>query len=563
MSRSFIPGSTMYEKVGNGNVYDYFVNNTKQYGDYPAFQHGYRDHMRSELLADVDALAAYYKYDLGYQPGDVYTVFMSTSIEAMILFMALNKIGVIVNFVHPMLPPDNLDEIISFTGSKGIVLLDKMAAGYAEVAAAHSLPVMLCDFAAYALPDKFSAQPQGAAVDSLRAAGIDFISYTDAIKRGLGKNADSVRECGDEIAVYMQGGGTTGKSRTIMLTNKNLNNVVYMCGCINEKPEHVGIDTDIGCMPFFHAYGFCVGGLSSLVKGTKMVFLPRFDADKFIEIMKLNHVVQFNGVPNMFKKLMEHPDWDGPQLAALRIAFGGGDDLGAVFLNKFTDVCKKNGSIAELHQGYGLTECCAIVLTNPIDWDKEGALGKPLPGLRVEVWDEDHKPVPNGTVGEIAISGPTVMKGYLNHDGIENDGIYFTEDGTRWVLTGDLAYKDDDDFFFFAGRKKRVVIISGYNVYPVDIEKVLMEMPFIKESCPVQGFDEKGKKLIRLYVVLEDDATEDKDHYSKIITEKCAEKLSKYSVPRDIRYISELPRTRVQKVDFMQMTQFSPSDPIF
>lgn len=563
MSRSYIPGSTAYHPVGDFNVYDYFVMNTEQYGDYPAFQHGFRDHMRSELLNDIDSLACYYKEELGLKQGDVYTLFLSTSIEAMIIFMALNKLGVIVNFVHPLLPAENLKDMIEFTKSKGIVILDKMAAPYASVIAQTNQKAMICSVPTYAVPFKFSVKPDEKATEAFEEKKVDYIAYNKAVEMYNGKTCDGVKECSKKLAVYMSGGGTTGKSRTIKLSNFALNNVIYMCGCINEKPEHPGIDTDIGCMPFFHAFGFCVGGLSSLVKATKMVFMPKFDADKFIEIMKLNHVVQFNGVPNMYKKLMAHPEWDGPHLASMRIAFGGGDDVGAAFLQKFNETFKRNHSIAELHQGYGLTECCAIVLTNPIDANKDGSIGKALPGLTVQIWDDDHNELPNGEIGEIAISGPTLMEGYLTEDGPIDEGLYKDENGRKWVLSGDLAYRDDDGFFFFVGRKKRVVIISGYNVYPVDIEKVMIDIPFIKESCSVQGFDKDRKKLIRLYVVLNDGENGDKKEYKRIITEACEKKLSKFSVPRDIRFIDELPRTRVQKVDFMRMTQLKPEDPIY
>ena len=133
-----------------------------------------------------------------------------------------------------------------------------------------------------------------------------------------------------------------------------------------------------------------------------------------------------------------------------------------------------------------------------------------------------------------------------------------TEDGTKWVLTGDLAYIDEDGYLWFMGRSKRLVIISGYNVYPGDIEKLLTELDFIKESCAVQGFDAEGKKLIRLYVVA-DGADENAEEYNLQIIELCSARLDKFSVPRDIRYIDALPRTRLEKVDFMSLTENEPT----
>ena len=272
MPREYVPGSVMYKAVGDFNVYDYFLMNTEQYGDYPCFQHNFRDHMRSEFINDADALSLYYKKTLGFTAGDVYTMFVPTSIEAMILFMALNKLGVIVNFVHPLVNPQRLSEIMDFTKSKGIALLDSTFPSYAEMIASKNVPVLLCNFATYGVPDKFAPELNAAATEAAEKYGCTVKAYNAAVKDFNGLSEEGIKNNSKSIAVYMHGGGTTGKSRTIKLSNFALNSVVYMCGCINEKPNHPGIDTDIGCMPFFHAYGFCVGGLSSLIKATKMVF---------------------------------------------------------------------------------------------------------------------------------------------------------------------------------------------------------------------------------------------------------------------------------------------------
>ena len=170
------------------------------------------------------------------------------------------------------------------------------------------------------------------------------------------------------------------------------------------------------------------------------------------------------------------------------------------------------------------------------------------------IWDDDCRPVPNGTVGEIVISGPTIMEGYLTPDGPKDAGLYTDENGVKWVRSGDLGYMDDDGFFYFAGRKKRLIIISGYNVYPVDIENLMDTLPFIKESCAVRGFSE-GKPLVKLYVSLKDKG--DEEEYRKIITETCEKNLSKFSVPRVIEFMHELPHTPLEKVDFMALEEMS------
>ena len=553
----------VFQPVGDHGIYDYFLMNTAHLGDYPAFQHRCRDHMRSELLADIEALACYFSEELGLGKGDVYTVFAPTSAESMAVFMALNKLGAIVNFIPPFFPAQTLMDVMTFTKSKGLAVFDSASVAAAAAAGELKVPMMVCTAECYAVPDKTEAAYNEAYLNTLNAAGIPYALYTEEITRYRGRSVPGIKNNGADVAVYMYGGGTTGQSRTIMLSNYALNAVTYTCCCTNGRPEHPGLDTEIGCMPFFHAFGFIASGLEPLVKGAKIILLPAFDPGEFIALMKLNHVVQFSGVPNLFRKLCAHPEWDGPHLASMRICFGGGDDVGPSFMQKFNETFAKNGSPALLHQGYGLTECAAVVIKNLRGLNRNGSIGKPLPGIRVELWDENKRPVPDGSIGEIAITGPGLMEGYLTEDGRLGEGLYTDEHGVRWVLSGDYGHKDADGFFYFDGRKKRLVIISGYNVYPADIERVVTELPFIKENCPVQGFDENGRILVRLYCVPDEAAEGTEEDWRNRIAAQCARRLPRYAVPRDIRFIKALPRTRVQKVDFMKLRQNTPEDPVY
>lgn len=548
--------------VGNHGIYEYFLRNTDRFGDYCVFQHRGKDHSRSELISDIEALACYFR-SVGLLAGDVYTVFAPTSMESMAIFLALNKLGVIVNFIPPFFPSGALREIMRFTGSKGIAVFDSVDPDCLKPVGERNIPLMLCSMETYAADDKSDVTYAPQTVAALEANRITYAKYGDALRRYAGRTTESLTGNGKSVAVYMYGGGTTGQSRTIQLSNFAINIVTYMCCCTNGRPAHPGVDTEIGCMPFFHAFGLIASGLEPMVKAAKIILLSHFDSDEFIGLMKRNRVVQFSGVPNLFRKLYDNPAWDGPHLADMQICFGGGDDVGPGFMRHFNDTFAKNGSPALLHQGYGLTECCAIVLKNLRGQNREGSVGKPLPLFRVEIWDEDHKPMPVGAIGEIVVSGPALMEGYLTKDGRMGDGLYTDEEGTRWVLSGDYGHRDADGYFYFDGRKKNIVVISGYNVYPADITHVLTELPFVKESCPVQGFDENGRVLVRLYVSLQDSATEDQEVYRRLITEECAKMLPKYSVPRDIRFLRALPRTRVQKIDFMRLTQQTPDDPIY
>lgn len=540
------------------------ANQNRVENDYVAFQHYGRNHTKSEMQNAIEACAAYYKNEIGVKRGDCYSIIAPTCMEAVIIFFALNKLGAIVNFVHPLLPAANIAEIMDLTKSKGVVLFENtcVVPGVLEMLGKRGVPALLICPKAYAYPaiSMVSADEKIAAAISANIEKWD--TYMDVVGKYSGVVVDGETGLGDEVALYMNGGGTTGKSRTIQLSNRAVNRLVYMLCLTNYPINEIGVDTEIGCMPLFHAFGFCAGCLTTINKGAKAVFFPKFDADQFIDVLKRERVTEFNGVPNMYRKLLAHPEFDGPHLASIRIIFSGGDDLRPAFLDEFRAVLRKNGSQAQIHQGYGLTECCAVCTNNRAWANKDGTIGQPLPGNDIEIWNDENEPVGYNTIGEIVIHGPAMMEGYLLENPGDDDGIFVDANGKKWVKSGDLGYYDEDGFLVFVGRKKRVIIISGYNVYPGDIEKLLTEVEEIRECCNVQGYDKDGKVIVRMYTCLNNPDI-DKAAFEKKICDLIADRINGFSVPREFVYIDELPRTRVDKVDFMRMSQFNPTAPVF
>lgn len=545
------PFSNMIESK-NYNCYEFYLAATEKYGDYKQAQHMDEMVMRSKFICDVEALAAYFKKDLGLKRGDVYSIFVPSDIESFTAFYALNKLGVIVNFIHPLLPDEALIETVKESGSKGIMVLGLLGLKQHNVDAVNSLglPILLCRCSDYASPAKKAAAGAGEALLEKILGYKNATLYCDVVKKYEGRTVEGcVNNC-DDIAVYLNGGGTTGKSKTIKLTNKAINENVHKLGYIDHI-EDPGEEAEIIILPFFHAFGLVVAGHMALCNAARIIPLMQFDAKLVLKLYKNNKVVGIGGIPNMFKKLYNTPGFDGPHLKDTRMMFVGGDDLSPAFLEAFNGMLERNGTSARLRQGYGLTEVGSVCCVNTNWVYKDGSIGKPLEGLRMEIWDDDHKEVPLGEVGEIVISGSTLMEGYLTEDGPKDAGLYYDEEGTAWVLSGDLGYMDEDGFFYFYGRKKRVIIISGYNVYPVDIENLMDTLPFIKESCAVRGTTADGKPLVKLYASLKTKG--DEEEYKKLITDACAKNLNQFSVPREIIFMDELPHTPLEKVDFMKL----------
>ncbi len=564
-----LPQLTMAEILpdyGNMNLYEYLKACTIGIReDYPILQFKLRDIMRSEFYNDVDAMAVYFREELGMKAGDAYSLFMPNSVEEVVCLYALNKIGCIANLVHPLFPPEAMKASVTYTKSKGILLYEMFLHQHAEILKTiEGLDIIITSPLLYAAPapKKAYIRPDEKFMAIANAHGLQVKFFGDILKKYEGQQTEGLYRSGDYTAVYMNGGGTTGVSRFIMLSSTALNAVtINALGVATPAPQYQpGELCKVLALPFFHAYGLCGGLLTTLVSGWKAVLMARFEPDEYITNFKANKCYEVIGVPNMFRKLLDYPGFEGEHLKYLRYAFAGGDYVPLDFLDRFNKIMAKWGSEATLMPGYGLTEAGAVDCINPPWQTKPGTVGKYMKTIRAAIFDEEQNELPYGTVGEIAFTGNTLMKGYLMPDGRLGEGLYTDKDGRQWVLTGDLGKIDEDGFITFVARKKRVIIISGYNVFPADIENLLEPLPFLTECCAVQGYDEEKKPIVRLYIVLSPSADESKlEEYKKTITEMCAT-LDQFSVPRDIRVIDALPRTRLEKVDFLKLTEAKPDD---
>ncbi len=534
------------------NCYDYLKECTSIYDDVWMMQHFGVKYRKSEIFRDIEALASYFQNDLGLKQGDVYTVFMPTTVQSIIAFYALNSIGVIVNMIHPLMSTDFLKEQLESVHAKGVMVLDLLSKDHVETINNSGLPCVVCRSSDYSKGfKKFGTKIGEALIKALFPKFKKATYYKDALNYDKKPvfSTDNV----DESAVYLNGGGTTGKSKTIKLTSRAINELVYRVSDLDEIHDP-GNEAEVIVLPLFHCFGLCVAVHMALCNSARIIPMMQFNSKIFVNLMKKNKVVGIVGIPLMFQKLMRQKGFDGPHLKNMRIMFCGGDDVSEAFIQEFNTYFEKWGSDARLRQGYGLTEIASVCCTNTNIDNRDGSIGKALRGVTIEIWDDDKKPVPNGTVGEIAISGPTIMSGYYT-DGEEADdyGLYTDENGVKWVLSGDLGYKDDDGYFHFSGRKKRLILIAGYNVYPTDIEKVVGDLPYIKDCCAVQGYNEAGKPLVRLYASLFEKADEEK--YKEEICDVCLKNFSKYYVPRDIIFLEDLPQTPLMKIDFMKLTK--------
>lgn len=539
----------------NLTCYDYLKVCAKKTGDYTAVLAFGSKIKLSKIISDIDALAAYFN-SIGIGKGDSVTIFLPNVAHAFTTFYAVNKIGVIANIVHPLTSPEGLKESMDMTKTKAIFILDILAAKYADVLNESGVPCIICSNSDYLIAPvvpafKIFEKVKGKGIENIK----NTVKYSKAVSIGSKKSCVECHD-GSAVAVYLHGGGTTGKSKTIMLSSNNLNNLAEKLNTL-DIPHKAGDEYSLMVLPIFHAFGLGIAMHFPLTHGFTSIPMPQFDAQTACKHLKKHNVTFVLGVPNMFKKMMEDKGFDGPHLKNLRLVFCGGDVLPERLVKEFNKTVAKNGGKGKLFRGYGLTEVSSVCTVNTYDNFREDSIGKPLGDIVVQVWDEKRQEVPAGTTGELVIKADTAMIGYFNGDNtVKDDGVYVDQDGNRWVMTGDLGYKDSDGFVYFTGRKKRMIIISGYNVYPIDIENVVLQLPFVSEVCAVQGYL-KNKPCVKLCVTLK--STMDKDEASETILAYCKKNLAKFSWPRKIEIMDSFPRTKMAKIDFMKLSDtFDP-----
>ena len=538
-------------KPENRNCFEYFCDCTKDFGVYDVAESFGNLISRKKFINDVESVAGYL-HSKNIKKGDVVTIFMPNIVQSFVAFYAVNRLGAIANIVHPLTPADTLEEIIKTTRSKVIFVFDLIMEPYVETLRKINRLVIVCSSSDYAPAVKKQALKVFEKIKVKSKAPSSTTANFRTISN-LSFKAPKVEGNGEDDAVYLHGGGTTGKSKTIRLSNNNLNALAHKLSYLDE-PHAPGEEFSLIVLPLFHAFGLGVALHFSMCAGFTCIGMPSFSADKANKYIKKHNVTYIVGVPAMYKKMYEAPNFDGEHLKKLRLLWAGGDIVSDTFMNAFNSKLAKWGAKGRLYRGYGLTEVSSVCTANVRGANKENSIGKPLDGLTIEIWDENKNKLPPNTIGEIVITGSTVMLGYYNSD---EQGVYVDDEGKRWVLSGDLGYVDEDGYFFFTGRKKRMIIISGYNVYPNDIEQEVLKLDYINEACAVQGYID-SKPVIKLFVSLTE-PTAHPEETRKCIMEYCNTKLEKFSRPTTVTILDALPKTKMAKIDFMKLTDTPPT----
>lgn len=505
------------------------------------------------LIAEIDRCASAL-LALGVRPGDSVTLSMPNVPNAVILFYALSRIGARAVMTHPLSSPTELQHYITQTGSRWAVTMDMFFGRFREALADTGLTTLLiARFSDYLSPAKrlgFKIT-RGRKIGPVPTDDPRILLWNDFVRAAEPAGRYQREADIHDSAVVLFSGGTSALPKGIELSAANFNALAVSMRSITRIQPGESV---LAILPVFHGFGLGLCVHTPLTVGASSILVPEFSAAIYIDNLVKYSPSYIAGVPTLFQALLQHPRFAKVSFAGLRGAYCGGDALTGSLKHRFDTAITAQGSRVELMEGYGLTECVTACTVSPPNHYREDSIGIPIPGMRVKVVDGASVELPYGEEGEICVTGPTLMNGYLNDPEATATTLRAHEDGRIWLHTGDIATMDADGYLYFKGRQKRIIKVSGVSVYPAQVEQVLEAHSAVRRACVVGAPDEYQMSSVRAYVVLTE-GTDDSPQTRDDLLAHCRKHLMNWAVPRTIEFRPDLPTTLVGKIAYTKLEQ--------
>jgi long-chain acyl-CoA synthetase len=524
----------------------------------PAYEFYGKKTKYHELMDRIELTAKAFS-SIGIRSGDTVTICMPNCPQAVDAFYALNRIGAISNIIHPLSAQDEITFYLNISQSKAILTLDQF---YEKVHEArkncdHTVTIIMARIGdelpqrlripyAFSNLGKYNYLPNQPYSVTWR----DFLHYGKKYPLPL-PNIEFVI---DKPAIILYSGGTTGTTKGILLSDLNFNACAMQCGLDMDVPYKKGQKV-LSIMPMFHGFGLCVTIHTCIIKGVELVLVPQFTVDSYAKLIVRERPAFIAGVPTLFEALLRTKGLEKADLSCLQGFYCGGDTLPVDLKHRVDQFVKERGAKCEIKEGYGTTECVNACCLTPTNGYREGSIGKPFHDTRMVICKPDttHE-LPSGQEGEICISGPSVMLGYLNNPEETKLVLRKHRDGRIYLHTGDLGKIDQDGYVYFIMRLKRMIVVSGYNVYPNQIEAVIDSHPKVLESCCVGVRDPYKMHHVKAFISLKPNVVAD-DQLKDEIMDYLRQRVSRWCLPKEIEFRQDLPRTLVGKVAYRQLEE--------
>jgi long-chain acyl-CoA synthetase len=520
------------------SIPDLVNKSVQKYSNAVAFQNMDKTLTFAEIGAMSDAFAWYCQHELKLKKGDRIAIQMPNLMQFPIACFGALKAGLIVVNTNPLYTPEEMQHQFKDAGAKAIVILENFACNLEKIITQTDIEHVIVTRIGDCLGG-LKGSIVNLVVKHVKKMVPAFnlpqaIAFKDCLNKAHGKKPDPVELKYEDTAFLQYTGGTTGVSKGAELTHGNIcSNSIQANAYIGGLFEN-GKDTIVSPLPLYHIFALLVS-IKFFESGNRNILItnPK-DLKAYLKDLIKNEFHVLTGVNTLFNAMVNHSDIDKVDFSHMKIALGGGMAVQDAVAKKWE---AKTGK--PLLEAYGLSETSPAATINPVDGThRMGTIGLPIPSTDIRIFDEEGKEVEVGKPGEIGIKGPQVMKGYWNRPD-ETEKCFLGD----YFLTGDIGIMDEDGFFRIVDRKKEMINVSGFNVYPNDIEKVIAEHPKVLE-VGVRGEEVKpGKEIVKAFIVKKDESlTADE------VKAFCKEKLTNYKVPKDVVFRDELPKSNVGKI---------------
>ena len=538
------PQKTMFQMVCDA---------ARRHPDHTAYVFMGKKTSYQEFMARIDA-AARGLYNLGIRRGDRVTICMANTPQALDCFYALNRIGAVPNMIHPLSAAQEIAFYLNFSGSKAILTLDQFYYKVAQIMPKVEKPCrILIARVVDELPVPLSLlYPMTKGARAIRKLPKDgYLMWNKMVSAGkntqLPDDSGKATDCG----AILYSGGTTGTTKGIMLSNLNFNALALQTiAASGFSMEEIAGMKMLSVMPVFHGFGLGIGIHTPLIAGGTCILVPQFSVKTYADVLVKQKPNLIPGVPTLFEALLRAENLEKADLSFLKGIFSGGDSLSPELKKKVDAFLKSHNCTEQIREGYGTTECVTASCLTPKDYARAGSIGVPFPDTFYKIVKPGtEEEVGANTEGEICVSGPTVMMGYMDNPEETAQTLRRHFDGRIWLHTGDLGYMDQDGFVYFRQRIKRMIITSGYNVYPSQLENIIDGHDKVLLSCVIGVKDPYRVQRVKAYVVPMP-GVEPTEELKQELLEYCSGHIAKYAMPREIEFRKELPKTLVGKVAY-------------
>ncbi|UXP32909.1 AMP-binding protein [Reichenbachiella agarivorans] len=511
----------------------------KKYAELPAMENMGKVLTYAELEVQVNHMASYFQHHTTLQKGDRIAIQMPNLLQYPVAMFAALKAGLVVVNVNPLYTASEMKHQINDAGAKAIVILENFASNLEKILPETKIELIITT----EIGDLFGGLKKiitNFVVKRIKKMVPSFslpnvVHFNDALKLGATKTFENIEIKGADLAFLQYTGGTTGVSKGAMLTHRNLvANLEQVSGWLEVLLKE-GKEIVITALPLYHIFALTSNCFTMFKYGAHNVLItnPR-DMPAFIKEMGKHQFTVITGVNTLFNGLLNQEKFKSLDFSKLKVAIGGGMAVQKPVAEKWMKV---TGSC--LAEGYGLTETSPVLTVNPLNGHhKLGTIGVPMPSTEIKLMNDDGNEVGFNEPGELYAKGPQVMKGYWQ----KPDETANVMDG-EWFKTGDIAMLDEDGFIKIVDRKKEMILVSGFNVYPNEIEETLAAHPKILEVGAIGVPSKKSTESVKVFIVKKDDSLTEEE-----VMTYARENLTAYKCPKHVEFCKELPKSNVGKI---------------